>query len=76
MRLPGKEVKESTSFLRGDTVVKSKATLKVVRTRVNYVLIILRDRQCNPLFLTRHKLQTLFQKGLFVGWSLNVPSTG
>ena len=38
--------------LRGDPVIETKVTLKVVRTPVKRVLIILQDTECNPLFVT------------------------
>ena len=40
-------------ILRGGTAVETKATLKVVRTRVKYVLTYSKIKNaCNPLFVT------------------------
>ena len=51
-------------FLRGDTVVQTKATLKVARTRVKRVLIYTQRQTMQPFVRYHgHKLQTIFQKG-------------
>ena len=38
--------------LRGDTVVETKATLKVARTRLKRVLIYSKIEKVNPLYVT------------------------
>ena len=64
--------------LRGDMVLETKATLKVVRTRIKYMFLytqrkrmqsksicsyILKDTECNPLFVTMDKFASIVSKG-------------